>query len=115
MVFQNPKYGLSEGAKRNVHLHSNIIQIGAERGIPALLAWLTFIGWAALSLLRLTRDKDPNLRPVTVAALAALIGLFVAGFFEYNFGDSEITVLFLYLITVPFALTKMKRTGSREN
>jgi len=79
------------------------------------LAWLTFIGWAALSLLRLMRDKDPNLRPVTVSALAALIGLFVAGFFEYNFGDSEITVLFLYLITVPFALTKMKRTGSQEN
>lgn len=114
MVFQNPKYGLSEGAKRNVHLHSNIIQIGAERGIPALLAWLTFIGWAALSLLRLMRDKDPNLRPVTVSALAALIGLFVAGFFEYNFGDSEITVLFLYLITIPFALAKIKTRGSQE-
>ena len=115
MVFQNPKYGLSEGAKRNVHLHSNIIQIGAERGIPALLAWLTFIGWAALSLLRLIRKKDPILRLVTVGALAALVGLFVAGFFEYNFGDSEITVLFLYLITIPFALAKIKKTGSQEN
>jgi len=114
MVFQNPKYGLSELAKRNVHLHSNIIQIGAERGIPALLAWLTFIGWAFLSLLRLLRDKDPTLRPLTVGALAALVGLFVAGFFEYNFGDSEITVLFLYLITIPFALKKIKRIGSRE-
>ena len=27
----------------------------------------------------------------------------VAGFFEYNFGDSEIAILFLYLITMPFA------------
>jgi O-antigen ligase len=115
MVFQNPKYGLSEVAKRNVHLHSNIIQIGAERGIPALLAWLTFIGWAALSLLKLLCDKDPILRPMTVGALAALTGLFVAGFFEYNFGDSEITVLFLYLITIPFALAKIKRTGAQEN
>ncbi len=115
MVFQNPKYGLSEGAKRNVHLHSNIIQIGAERGIPALLAWLTFIGWAALSLIKLTRIKDPLLRPVTVGSLAGLVGLFVAGFFEYNFGDSEITVLILTLITIPFALIKMKRTGSQEN
>jgi O-antigen ligase len=112
MVFQNPKYGLSELAKRNVHLHSNIIQIGAERGIPALLAWLVFIGWASLSLLRLLRDKNPILRPVTVGALAALVGLFVAGFFEYNFGDSEIIVLFLYLITIPFALAKMIKRGS---
>lgn len=114
MVFQNPKYGLSELAKRNVHLHSNIIQIGAERGIPALLAWLVFIGWAFLSLLRLLRDKNPILRPVTVGALAALVGLFVAGFFEYNFGDSEITVLFLYLITIPFALAKVIKRGSQE-
>lgn len=115
MVFQNPKYGLSEGAKRNVHLHSNIIQIGAERGIPALLAWLTFIGWAAITLLKLLRDNDPPNRPVTVGALAALVGMFVAGFFEYNFGDSEITVLFLYLITLPFAVAKMKGTGFPKN
>ncbi|UCE42332.1 MAG: O-antigen ligase family protein [Candidatus Aminicenantes bacterium] len=115
MVFQNPKYGLSELAKRNVHLHNNIIQIGAERGIPTLLAWLVFIGWAFLSLLKLLRDKNPILRPVTVGALAALVGLFVAGLFEYNFGDSEITVLFLFLITIPFTLVKINRIGSREN
>jgi O-antigen ligase len=115
MVFQNPKYGLSELAKQNVHLHNNIIQIGAERGIPALLAWLTFIGWVFLSLLRLLRDKNPILRPVTVGALAALVGLFMAGFFEYNFGDSEITVLFLYLITIPFSLAKMKGRGCQKN
>ncbi len=112
MVFQNPKYGLSDQAKRNVHLHSNIIQIGAERGIPALLAWLAFVGSAFLSLFRLLRKKDPLLRPLSVGALAALVGLFVAGFFEYNFGDSEITVLFLYLITIPFAMEKIKPKGS---
>jgi O-antigen ligase len=115
MVFQNPKYGLSELAKRNVHLHNNIIQIGAERGIPALLAWLAFIGWGFISLFRLLRDTNPLLRSVTVGALAVLVGLFVAGFFEYNFGDSEITVLFLYLITIPFALSKTKPVGSQEN
>jgi len=114
-VFQNPKYGLSELAKRNVHLHSNIIQIGAERGIPALLAWLTFIGWTFLSLLRLLHDKDLLLRSITVGALAALVGLFAAGFFEYNFGDSEITVLFLYFITIPFALAKIKKTGPQQD
>lgn len=115
MVFQNPKYGLSELAKRNVHLHSNIIQIGAERGIPALLAWLIFMGWAVFSLLKLLAGRDADLRPVTIGALAALAGLFVAGFFEYNFGDSEITVLFLYLITIPFALKKTPKRGPQQN
>jgi O-antigen ligase len=108
MVFQNPKYGLSEEAKKNVHLHNDILQTGAERGIPTLIAWLAFIVWLFLSLLKLLKNKDPSLRPFTVAALAALLGLFVAGLFEYNFADSEITMLFLYIITVPFSFARLQ-------
>jgi O-antigen ligase len=111
MVFQNPKYGLSEEAKRNVHLHNNIIQIGAERGIPTLLAWLTFMVWIFISLFKLLKNKDPTLRPFTVAALGALFALFTAGLFEYNFADSEITALFLYLITIPFSLARIQEKG----
>jgi len=112
MVFQKPEYGLSEEAKRNVHLHNNIIQIGAERGIPTLLAWLTFMVWVFISLLKLLKNKDPTLYPFTVAALAALLALSTAGLFEYNFADSEITALFLYLITIPFSLDRIQRRAT---
>jgi len=112
MVFQKPEYGLSEEAKRNVHLHNNIIQIGAERGIPTLLAWLTFMVWVFISLLKLLRNKDPTLYPFTVAALAALFALSTAGLFEYNFADSEITALFLYMITIPFSLARIQRRAT---
>ncbi len=113
MVFQNPKYGLSEEAKKNVHLHNNILQIAAERGIPTLLAWLTFMVWVFISLLKLLKNKDPTLRPFTVAALGALFALFTAGLFEYNFADSEITALFLYLITIPFSLARIQEKEGR--
>jgi O-antigen ligase len=103
MVFQDPKYGLSAEAKRNVHLHSNIMQIAAERGIPAALAWLAFVGWAFVSLLGLLKNRDPSVFPYAAAGAAALLAFFAAGFFEYNFGDSEVIVLLLYLMTVPFA------------
>lgn len=103
MVFQDPKYGLSGEAKRNVHLHNNIIQIAAERGVPALAAWLAFLAWAFFSLLRSLRDRRGAVFPYAAAGLAALLALFTAGLFEYNFADSEIAVLFLYLLTVPFA------------
>jgi O-antigen ligase len=111
MVFQNPKYGLSEVAKNNVHLHNNILQTGAERGIPTLLAWLTFMVWIFISLFRLLKNKDPTLYPFTIAALAALLALFTAGLFEYNFADSEITALFLYMITIPFSLARIQEKG----
>ena len=109
VVFKNPKYGLSERAKKNVHLHNNILQIAAERGIPTLLAWLTFMVWTFISLLKLLKNKDPTLRPFTVAALAAILGLSTAGLFEYNFADSEIQMLFLYMITIPFSLERIQK------
>ena len=108
-VFQNPKYGLSKEAKRLPHLHNNILQIGAERGLPALLAWLTFMMWAFISLIKLLKNKDPTLYPLAIAAMTALLALFIAGFFEYNFADSEITMLFLYMITIPFSLARIQR------
>ena len=109
IVFQDPKYGLSELARRNVHLHSNIIQIAAERGLFALLAWLAFIVTAVVSLLRLLKTRDPALYAAAAGALAALAAFFVAGFMEYNFGDAEVATLLLFIITLPFAMERAKR------
>ncbi len=103
VVFQRPKYQLSEEARQNVHLHNNCIQIGAERGIPTLIVWGFFMVCSFFSLTKLLKNKDPLLFPLTAAALASLLALTVAGLFEYNFGDSEVMTLFLYLITIPFA------------
>ncbi len=111
LVFQDPKYGLSSEARRNVHLHNNIIQIAAERGIPALLAWLAFVGWASVSLLGLLKNRDPAVFPYAAAGTAALLAFFAAGLFEYNFGDSEVIVLLLYLITLPFAAKAGAKAG----
>jgi O-antigen ligase len=103
MVFQNPRYGLSDEARRNVHLHNTVVQIAAERGLPALAAWLAFVVWIAVSLVKVVRARDPDRLPLAAGGLAALTVMVVAGLFEYNFGDSEILILFLYLITMPFA------------
>lgn len=103
VIFQRPKYDLSEEARNNVHLHNNLIQIAAERGIPSLLAWLTFMIWILLSLLKRRNDRERSGLPYVVAAAAGLLALLAAGMFEYNFGDSEVFMLFLYLITLPFA------------
>lgn len=103
LVFQDPKYGLSADAKSNVHLHNNLTQIAAERGIPALAAWLLFMGWAFISSLRRCRDKKSPLFPYAAAAAASVLAVFFAGLFEYNFGDSEIQTLFLVLLSLPFA------------
>jgi O-antigen ligase len=83
------------------HLHNVVIQIAAERGIPALAAWLWFLAVAARDLWRQTRDGPaPGL---AAAGLAAIVAMLTAGMFEHNFGDSEFLVLFLGRITLPYA------------
>ncbi len=79
--------------KTNPHLHNVPIQIAAERGVPALVLWLWFFIVAGRDLWRQLRAKiAPD---VAGAGLAALVAMFVAGLFEYNFGDSEFLMLLL--------------------
>jgi O-antigen ligase len=84
----------------NAHLHNVPIQIAAERGLPALAAWLWFIVSLVVALSRQLRERH---RFLAAAGLAAVVAMLAAGMFEYNFGDSEFLILFLILITLPFA------------
>jgi O-antigen ligase len=85
----------------NPHLHNVPLQIAAERGLPALGAWLWFVGSAAAGLWALLRTgRHRFLAACGLGAVAAMLG---AGLFEHNFGDSEFLMVFLILITLPFA------------
>ncbi|HET7220990.1 MAG TPA: O-antigen ligase family protein [Vicinamibacterales bacterium] len=85
----------------NPHLHNVPLQIAAERGLPALAIWLWFI----VTLLRdfLKRRKTSALPSIATAGIAGVIAMLAAGMFEYNFGDSEFLMLFLVLVTLPYA------------
>jgi O-antigen ligase len=95
----------------NPHLHNVPMQIAAERGLPALAAWLAFIATAIWTLMG--RFRVPSTRSLAAAGLAAIASMLVAGLFEYNFGDSEFLMLFLGLITLPFAAGMTERAVSR--
>jgi O-antigen ligase len=90
----------------NPHLHNVPLQIAAERGLPALAAWLWFIVGLTIRLWKMLRDKSQRLLAAT--GLAAVVAMLAAGMFEYNFGDSEFLMLFLILVTLPFAAAKSK-------
>ena len=85
----------------NPHLHNVPVQIAAERGLPALAIWLGLIGVLTTDLWRLFRTGEH--RGIVATALAAIASMLAAGLFEYNFGDSEFLMLFLLLVTLPFA------------
>ena len=85
----------------NFHLHNVPLQIAAERGLFALATWIWFIGTAVIHLVKKLRS---SVYPAVAASgLAAIAAMLAAGLFEYNFGDSEFLMLFLVLVTLPFA------------
>jgi O-antigen ligase len=83
------------------HLHNVPVQLAAERGLPALALWLVFVVTAAIGLVgEFRRGKA---RALAAGGAAAIVAMLAAGMFEHNFGDSEFLILFLGLITLPFA------------
>jgi O-antigen ligase len=85
----------------NPHLHNVPLQIAAERGLPALAVWLVFV----IALIRdfIRQRRNAALRFLPNAGIAIVAAMFAAGMFEYNFGDSEFLMLFLLLVTLPYA------------
>ena len=87
----------------NPHLHNDFLQIAAERGLPALALWLWFIA----ALVRdLWKRFAAGQRELAASAIATVVALLTAGLFEYNFGDSEMLMLFLTIVTLPAAAAR---------
>jgi O-antigen ligase len=104
-----PIYVAPEATRRdNPHLHNNLAQIAAERGILCLSAWVWFVGVSFMGSARAIqshRDEAPG-RSLAAGAFAVLLAGVVAGLFEYNFGDSEFQMLFLFVMSVPAILAR---------
>ena len=86
------------------HLHNVPLQIAAERGLPALAAWIWFVVTAVVTLWR--RFRRDRARYLAAAALGALAAALAAGIFEYNFGDSEFLLTLLILLALPWAAAR---------
>ena len=88
------------------HLHNNAVQIAAEMGLITLAAWLLLwvkIAWDLLKLKkRALLEADYSRYWLALNGIACLIAFLCAGLFEYNYGDSEVLILLLFMLTAPY-------------
>jgi O-antigen ligase len=86
------------------HLHNNALQIAAANGLLAAAAYLAFMAlFFARTVTSLRRETRPDRAALLAGALLAGTALFVAGFFEYNFGDTEVEMATLIVLALPFS------------
>jgi len=123
------------------HMHSNLLQLALERGVPALIVWLVLLGiyaralWDALWKLKRkvigdveTRKADEQLKAtltpgewldrsewidhgIVLGALGGLAGFFTSGLVHYNWGDSEVVMIFYFIMGLSLFVV---RTGSNS-
>jgi O-antigen ligase len=98
------------------HLHSTPLQIVFERGVPALLVWAAWLFVYGRMLWRLARgglEGDWVVRGLLLGALGGLVGFLSAGLVHYNFGDSEVVMVFYLIMGLALAAERIG-TMNRE-
>jgi hypothetical protein len=118
------------------HMHSNLLEIALERGLPALIVWLLLLGVYARLLWRLVRRDLPIVsgpfavssagtsgawssgewpsghwidRGIALGALGGLAGFFSSGLVHYNWGDSEVVMIFYLIMGLSLVLAREAR------
>lgn len=106
-------WGLFDNCRLPIgHMHSTPLQLALERGIPALAAWLVLIFIYGRMLWRLARSETVDgwiERGIALGALGGLVGFFLSGLVHYNFGDSEVVMIFYFIMGLSLALERLSR------
>ena len=99
------------------HLHSTPLQIAFERGVPALLVWCAWLFVYGRMLWRRARsglECDWVERGLVLGALGGLVGFVAAGLVHYNFGDSEVVMVFYLVMGLALAAERLAPGAGAE-
>jgi len=106
------EWGLFDNGRQPIgHMHSNLLQIALERGVPALIVWLLLMAVYARTLIGIIRASVdlPEARGIALGAFGGLAGFFVSGLVHYNWGDSEVVTVFYLIMGLSLVLERTLR------
>src|SRR5215207_1148803 len=94
------EWGLFDNGRQPIgHMHSNLLQIALERGLPALIVWLILLGLYARMLWKEFQISNFDFpRSVALGTLGGTLGFFTSGLVHYNWGDSEVVTVFYFIM-----------------
>jgi hypothetical protein len=105
-----PAYAPDYAVRRHTsHLHNTPLQVAAERGLVGLALWLwlfaAFFVRAGAIWRRLPAHAEQD-RALLAGCVAAVAAFLVAGLFEYNFGDTEVLLVAMNIMALPFVIER---------
>jgi O-antigen ligase len=110
------EWDLFEGGKLPMgHMHSDYLEFALERGVPTLIAWLILLGaygWTLWKTQRRVAKENWIERGIVLGALGGLLGFMTSGVVHYNWGDSEVVMIFYLIMGLSLVVERSVRTGS---
>jgi len=104
------QYAPSFAVRRHTsHLHDTPLQIAVERGLVGLALWLWIFAAFFVRTARIWRELPTGAvadRALVAGCMAAVAAFLVAGLFEYNFGDTEVLLVALSVMALPFVIER---------
>ncbi|HVG35386.1 MAG TPA: O-antigen ligase family protein [Pyrinomonadaceae bacterium] len=100
------------------HMHSTPLQLAVERGVPVLILWLVLLFLYARMLWRVLRSgrvEGWTERGLTLGALGGLAGFFASGLVHYNFGDSEVAMIFYFIMGLCLVVERETREARADS
>jgi O-antigen ligase len=95
--------------RRIGHLHNNLIQVAAERGLLGLACWLWIwlaYGYETGRIYRRLGPEHTGAKALVLGSLASVVAFHVEGLFEHNFGTSVVITLVYFLMALPFVVQR---------
>jgi len=95
--------------RRIGHLHNNVIQVAAERGLLGLACWLWIwlaYGYYAWRIYRRLGPEHTGAKALVLGSLASVVAFHVEGLFEHTFGASVVITLLYFLMALPFVVQR---------
>ena len=101
--------------RRIGHLHNNVVQVAAERGLPGLAGWLWIwlaYGYYAWRIYTRVGPEHSGARALVLGSMASVVAFHVEGLFEHTFGDAEVITLVYFLMALPFVVERSYVNGT---
>jgi O-antigen ligase len=112
------EWGLFDNGRQPIgHMHSNLLQIALERGVPALMVWLILLGIYVRMLWRTVRREaiEDFPRGLAIGALGGALGFFTSGLVHYNWGDSEVVTVVYFIMGLCLVVERTNQRGTNSS
>ena len=103
--FYMPEFG--KDMEEFAHLHSNPIMILATMGIAGAIGYIGMFAALIIRTIKLFENcRNHQIRQLIFGSILVQISFQITGFTEWNFGDAEVFVVLMFLMSIPFLLHK---------